>query len=219
VTIRVLICDDQPLVRAGVRTLLGSQPDIEIVGEAADGAAAVAAAARLRPDVVLMDVRMPGTDGIKATDAIARGDRSPRVLVLTTYDLDEYVFDALAAGASGFLLKDSRPEDLIAGIRSVANGDALLAPSVTRRLIGLFARGRGSQARQLASRLQTLSEREQEVLGLVARGLSNTEIAAALHITEHTVKTHVASMLHKLELRDRVHVVIFAYESGLVDRR
>jgi DNA-binding NarL/FixJ family response regulator len=216
--IRVLICDDQPLVRAGVRTLLGSQPDIQIVGEAADGAAAVGAAACLRPDVVLMDVRMPGTDGIKATGAIARGDGSPRVLVLTTYDLDEYVFDALAAGASGFLLKDSRPEDLIAGIRSVADGDALLAPSVTRRLIAVFARGRGSQARQLASRLEPLSDREREVLGQVARGLSNAEIAAALYITEHTVKTHVASMLRKLELRDRVHAVIFAYESGLVDR-
>ena len=217
-TIRVLICDDQPLVRAGVRTLLGSQPDIEIVGEAADGAAAVAAAARLRPDVVLMDVRMPGTDGIKATEAIARGDGSPQVLVLTTYDQDEYVFDALAAGASGFLLKDSRPEDLISGVRSVADGDALLAPSVTRRLIALFARGRNSQARQLASRLEPLSEREQEVLRQVARGLSNAEIAAALHITEHTVKTHVASLLHKLQLRDRVHAVIFAYESGLIDR-
>jgi DNA-binding NarL/FixJ family response regulator len=217
-TIRVLVCDDQPLVRAGVRTLLGSQPDIEIVGEAADGAAAVAAADRLGPDVVLMDVRMPGTDGIKATGAIARGDGSPRVLVLTTYDLDEYVFDALAAGASGFLLKDSRPEDLIAGVRSVADGDALLAPSVTGRLIAVFARGRGSQARQLASRLESLSEREREVLGQVARGLSNAEIAAALYITEHTVKTHVASVLRKLGLRDRVHAVIFAYESGLLDR-
>jgi DNA-binding NarL/FixJ family response regulator len=140
------------------------------------------------------------------------------VLVLTTYDLDEYVFDALAAGASGFLLKDSRPEDLIAGIRSVADGDALLAPSVTRRLIAQFARGRNRHARQLASRLEPLSGREQEVLGHVARGLSNAEIAAALYITEHTVKTHVASMLRKLELPDRVHAVIFAYESGLVDR-
>ncbi len=217
-TVRVLICDDQPLVRAGVRTLLGTQPDIEVVGEADDGAAAVAAAARLRPDVVLMDVRMPGTDGIAATDRIARGDGSPSVLVLTTYDQDEYVFDALAAGASGFLLKDARPEDLIAGIRSVAAGDALLAPSVTRRLIGLFARSRKPEARQAASQLEGLTEREREVLGLVARGLSNAEIAAALHITEHTVKTHVASVLRKLGLRDRVHAVIFAYESALVDR-
>ena len=217
-TIRVLICDDQPLVRAGVRTLLGTQPDIEVVGEAADGAVAVAAAARLRPDVVLMDVRMPGTDGITATGLIARGDASPRVLVLTTFDQDEYVFDALASGASGFLLKDARPEDLITGIRSVAAGDALLAPSVTRRLIGLFASGRKAEARQAAGRLEHLTEREREVLGLVARGLSNAEVAAALFITEHTVKTHVASVLRKLDLRDRVHAVIFAYESGIVDR-
>jgi DNA-binding NarL/FixJ family response regulator len=217
-TVRVLICDDQPLVRAGVRTLLGTQPDIEVVGEAGDGAAAVAAAARLRPDVVLMDVRMPGTDGITATDRIARGDGPPHVLVLTTYDQDEYVFDALASGASGFLLKDARPEDLISGIRSVAAGDALLAPSVTRRLIALFARGRTGDSRQAAGRLELLTEREREVLGLVARGLSNAEIAADLHITEHTVKTHVASVLRKLELRDRVHAVIFAYESALVDR-
>jgi DNA-binding NarL/FixJ family response regulator len=218
VTIRLLICDDQPLVLAGLRMLLGTQPDIEITGEAADGAAAVTAASRLHPDVVLMDVRMPGTDGITATAAITSNDSSPKVLVLTTYDQDEYVFDALAAGASGFLLKDSRPEDLIAGIRSVAAGDALLAPSVTRRLIGLFARGRNSQAVRLASQLQLLSEREQQVLSLIARGQSNTEIAADLHISDHTVKTHVVSILRKLSLRDRVHAVIFAYESGLTDR-
>ncbi len=216
--VRVLICDDQPLVRAGVRTLLGTQPDIEVVGEAGDGAAAVAAAARLHPDVVLMDVRMPGTDGITATSRIALGDGSPRVLVLTTYDQDEYVFDALASGASGFLLKDARPEDLIAGIRSVAAGDALLAPSVTRRLISLFARGRAPQARQAAARLGRLTERERQILSLVSRGQSNAEIAAELYITEHTVKTHVASVLRKLGLRDRVHAVIFAYESGLTDR-
>jgi DNA-binding NarL/FixJ family response regulator len=165
-----------------------------------------------------MDVRMPGTDGITATARIARGDDSPRVLVLTTYDQDEYVFDALASGASGFLLKDARPEDLISGIRSVAAGDALLAPSVTRRLIGLFARARKPEARHAATQLAQLTEREREVLTLVARGLSNAEVAAELYITEHTVKTHVASVLRKLGLRDRVHAVIFAYESALVDR-
>jgi DNA-binding NarL/FixJ family response regulator len=218
VTIRVLICDDQPLVRAGVRTLLGTQPDIEVIGEAADGAIAVAAAQRLRPDVVLMDVRMPGTDGIAATDRISGGDGAPRVLILTTYDQDEYVFDALASGASGFLLKDTRPEELIAGIRSVAAGDALLAPSVTRRLIGLFARRATTDARQAASRLELLTKRESEVFGLVVRGQSNAEIAVTLHVSEHTVKTHVANVLRKLDLRDRVHAVIFAYESGLVDR-
>jgi DNA-binding NarL/FixJ family response regulator len=218
VTVRVLICDDQPLVRAGIRTLLGTQGDIEVVGEAADGDEAVAVAASVRPEVVLMDVRMPGTDGIAATDRIAHGEDPPRVLVLTTYDQDEYVFDALTAGASGFLLKDARPEELINGIRSVAAGDALLAPSVTRRLIDLFASGRRTGPRQAEGRVELLTEREQEVLGLVARGLSNAEIAAALHITDHTVKTHVASLLRKLDLRDRVHAVIFAYESGLIAR-
>lgn len=227
-TIRVLICDDQPLVRAGLRALLGSQPDLEIVAEAADGAAAIDGAARLRPDVVLMDVRMPGTDGIEATSAITSGASAgmtprpgsgpdgPRVLVLTTYDLDEYVFDALAAGASGFLLKDARPEDLVAGIRSVAAGDALLAPSVTRRLIGLFAHGRTrGRLLQREAGLDLLTGREREVLGLVAKGLSNTEIGAALYVSENTVKTHVAHVLGKLGLRDRVHAVIFAYESGV----
>jgi len=228
VTIRVLICDDQPLVRAGLQALLGSQPDLELVGEAADGAAAMDSAARLRPDVVLMDVRMPGTDGIQATNAITSGTSAgmtpspgsgpdaPRVLVLTTYDLDEYVFDALAAGASGFLLKDARPEDLVAGIRSVAAGDALLAPSVTRRLIGLFAHGRArGRLLQREAGLGLLTGREREVLGLVAKGLSNTEIGAALYVSENTVKTHVAHVLGKLGLRDRVHAVIFAYESGV----
>lgn len=217
-TVRVLICDDQPLVRAGVRTLLSTQPDIEIVADAADGAAAITAAGRLRPDVVLMDIRMPGTDGITATSRITEGERAPRVLVLTTYDQDEYVFDALAAGASGFLLKDARPEDLISGIRSVAAGDALLAPSVTRRLIGLFAHDRPSCSRLTSDPLALLTNREREVLLLVARGLSNLDIAAALHITEHTVKTHVANLLNKLDLRDRVHAVIFAYENGVIDR-
>lgn len=217
-TIRVLICDDQPLVRAGIRMLLSTQQDIEVVGEAIDGDDAVAAAARTHPDVVLMDVRMPGTDGITATDRITKGDDAPQVLVLTTYDQDEYVFNALTAGASGFLLKDARPEDLINGLRSVAAGDALLAPSVTRRLIDLFARGRGNERRQAENRVQLLTAREREVLLLVAKGQSNAEIAATLYITEHTVKTHVASLLRKLDLRDRVHAVIFAYESALTDR-
>jgi DNA-binding NarL/FixJ family response regulator len=217
-TVRVLICDDQPLVRAGIRTLLSTQRDIEVVGEAVDGDGAVAAAARFHPDVVLMDVRMPGTDGITATDRIANGEHAPRVLILTTYDQDEYVFNALTAGASGFLLKDARPEDLINGLRSVAAGDALLAPSVTRRLIDLFTRGRGSERRRVEGRLQLLTDREREVLLLVAKGQSNAEIAISLHISEHTVKTHVASMLRKLDLRDRVHAVIFAYESALTDR-
>ena len=214
-SVRVLICDDQPLVRAGVRTLLSTQPDIEIVGDATDGAAAIAAAGRLRPDVVLMDIRMPGTDGITATSRITAGERAARVLVLTTYDQDEYVFDALAAGASGFLLKDARPEDLISGIRSVAAGDALLAPSVTRRLIGLFAHDRPTRPRRGDD---LLTSREREVLRLVARGLSNMDIATTLHISDHTVKTHVANLLNKLELRDRVHAVIFAYEHGVIDR-
>ncbi|HEY4459968.1 MAG TPA: response regulator transcription factor [Pseudonocardiaceae bacterium] len=211
-SVRVLICDDQPLVRAGVRSLLSTQADIEIVDDATNGAAAIAAAQRLRPDVVLMDIRMPGMDGIAATRTITEGEAAPRVLVLTTYDQDEYVFEALAAGASGFLLKDARPEDLIAGVRSVAAGDALLAPSVTRRLIGLFARDRS------ADPLDQLTNREREVLALVARGLSNVDIAAELHITEHTVKSHVANLLNKLDLRDRVHAVIFAYEHGVVRR-
>ncbi|HWE89210.1 MAG TPA: response regulator transcription factor [Pseudonocardiaceae bacterium] len=217
-SVRVLICDDQPLVRAGVRTLLSTQPDIEIVGDATDGAAAIAAVDRLRPNVVLMDIRMPGTDGITATQRITAGERAPRVLVLTTYDQDEYVFNALAAGASGFLLKDARPEDLISGIRSVAAGDALLAPSVTRRLIGLFAHDRPAQSRRAGDPVGLLTNREREVLRLVARGLSNSDIAATLHITEHTVKTHVANLLNKLDLRDRVHAVIFAYEHRVIDR-
>jgi DNA-binding NarL/FixJ family response regulator len=216
VTIRVLIADDQPLVRVGLRTLLDAQPDISVAGEAADGAAAVAESARLRPDVVLMDVRMPGTDGIEATGRLCRGPDAPRVLILTTYDKDEYVFDALAAGASGFLLKDARPEDLVAGVRIVAAGDALLAPSVTRRLIELFARGpRDAGAAPARAELDALTGREREVLSLVGRGLSNGEIAAALYVSENTVKTHVAHVFAKLGLRDRVQAVIFVYENGL----
>ncbi|MGB6457855.1 MAG: response regulator transcription factor [Streptosporangiaceae bacterium] len=216
-TIRVLICDDQPLIRAGLRALLELRPDIEVIGDAADGAAAIASARALHPDVVLMDVRMPCTDGITATRAIARLERPARVLILTTYDLDEYVFDALAAGASGFLLKDGRPEDLVAGIATIAAGDALLAPSVTRRLIGLFARGPRPAELSGAGGLEQLTDREREVFGLIMRGLSNAEIGASLFISDNTVKTHVARVLNKLGLRDRVHAVIFGYESGLAD--
>ncbi len=216
-TIRVLLCDDQPLIRAGLRSVLQLEPDIEVVGEAADGTEAVAAAAALSPDVVLMDVRMPLMDGITATAAIASDAGPPMVLVLTTYDRDEYVYDALAAGASGFLLKDGKPEDLLAGIRTVACGDALLAPSVTRRLIGLFAHGPRPGTRPGAPVLAQLTDREREVLGLIIRGLSNAEISASLHISDNTVKTHVARVLAKLGLRDRVHAVIFGYESGLAE--
>jgi DNA-binding NarL/FixJ family response regulator len=212
-TIGVLLADDQPLIRAGLRALLGTQPDLEILGEAADGAAATVQARGLTPDVVLMDVRMPGTDGITATRDITASGGS-RVLILTTYDLDEYVFDALAAGASGFLLKDARPEDLISGIRLVAGGEALLAPSVTRRLISVFAH-RPARPTRSAAALDTLTGRECEVLTLITRGLSNTEIGAQLGISPNTVKTHVRHVMEKLALRDRVHAVIFAYEHGL----
>ena len=212
---RVLVADDQALVRAGLRTLLGTQESIEVVGEAATGDAAVAESARLAPDVVLMDIRMPGMDGIQATARVVRQPAAPRVLVLTTYDTDEYVYDALAAGASGFLLKDARPEELNDGVRVVAAGDALLAPAVTRRLIGLFVAGTPAPAVRRDGRLDVLTEREREVFGLLAQGMSNAEIGAALHVSGNTVKTHVARLLAKLELRDRVHAVIFAYQSGL----
>jgi DNA-binding NarL/FixJ family response regulator len=216
VTIRVLIADDQPLVRAGLRALLRVQHGIEVVGEASTGAEAVAESARLAPDVVVMDIRMPGTDGIAATAQVIRQPAAPRVLVLTTYDTDEYVYDALAAGASGFLLKDARPEDLIDGVRVVAAGDALLAPGVTRRLIDLFVHGARARARLLGDRLAALTEREREVLTLLARGMSNAEIAAELGISGNTAKTHVARILAKLELRDRVHAVIVAHQTGLL---
>jgi DNA-binding NarL/FixJ family response regulator len=214
-TIRVLIADDQPLIRAGLRILLDAQDGIEVVGEASTGGGAVAESARLAPDVVVMDIRMPDTDGIQATAQVISQPAAPRVLVLTTYDTDEYVYDALAAGASGFLVKDARPEELIDGVRVVAAGDALLAPAVTRRLIGLFVTGAHTRARGHDDRLDALTEREREVFGLVARGMSNAEIGAALHVSGNTVKTHVARVLAKLELRDRVHAVIFAYQSGL----
>jgi DNA-binding NarL/FixJ family response regulator len=216
-TVRVLIADDHVLVRDGFEMILSSQPDIEVVGEAADGAEAMEAARELRPDVVLMDIRMPKVDGIEATAAICR-DTSAKVLVLTTFDLDEYVYDALRAGASGFLLKDMRRTELIDAIRVVAAGEALLAPTVTRRLIAdVVTRARPAPAAPRdGSRLAVLTARETEALRHVARGLSNAEIARELYVTEHTVKTHVSSLLSKLGLRDRVQAVVLAYESGLV---
>jgi len=219
--IRVLLVDDQALVRGGFRMILRPERDIEVAGEAGageagDGEQAVVAAARLQPDVVLMDVRMPGLDGIEATRRIVRRRPATRVLVLTTFDLDEHVYDALDAGASGFLLKDIEPERLPEAVRVIAAGDALLAPSVTRRLIHRFARSRPPSGAGRPSALDPLTERESEVLGHLARGLTNQEIAAAMGVGETTVKTHVAHLLDKLDLRDRVQAVIFAYETGLV---
>jgi DNA-binding NarL/FixJ family response regulator len=214
VTIRVALADDQALVRAGFRKLLEGEPGIEVVGEAADGSQAVDLCRRHRPDVVLMDIRMPVLDGLAATQQVV-ADGSTRVLVLTTYDLDEYVFSALAAGACGFLLKDSPPDELVSAIRVVAAGDALLAPRVTRRLVDQFVRLR-AQYRDASATVARLTERERDVLPLLARGLSNAEIARQLHLGETTVKTHVAAILDKLGVRDRVHAVVFAYEAGLV---
>jgi DNA-binding NarL/FixJ family response regulator len=214
VSIGVLLVDDHALARTGFRMVLDSEPDIEVVGEAANGRQAVHSAARLRPDVVLMDVRMPELDGIAATREIVASGRPPKVLILTTFDLDEYVYESLAAGASGFLLKDVGPEQLTAGIRAVASGDALLAPSVTRRLIDEFVHTGRRQARP-PQELDELTPRELEVLKLVAQGLSNAEIAELLVVEETTVKTHVSRLLAKLNLRDRVQAVVLAYESGL----
>ena len=212
-TIRVLLADDQTLVRSGFRMILRAEPDIEVVGEAADGAEAIALARELDPDVVLMDVRMPNVDGIEATRRIIDGsDHAPRVLVLTTFDLDAYVFEALRAGASGFLLKDAPEDQLVSGIRIVAGGASLFAPAVTRRLIERFA---GAAPPAPPKALGELTPREHEVLRLVARGLSNAEIAAELVVSEHTAKTHVAHILDKLDLRDRVQAVVLAYESGI----
>ncbi|HEX9561758.1 MAG TPA: response regulator transcription factor [Candidatus Dormibacteraeota bacterium] len=212
--IRVAIVDDQAMVRAGFRMIVGSQTDMEVAGEAGDGQAAIDLVQRERPDVILMDIRMPRVDGIAATRQITGAGTLTRVVILTTYELDEYVFDALAAGASAFLLKAAPPEDLIRAIRVVASGDALLAPSVTRRLIEEFAKRPEPQARK-AKQLDALTEREREVLREVAGGFTNSEIAARLHVAETTVKTHVAHVLDKLELRDRVQAVILAYEAGL----
>jgi DNA-binding NarL/FixJ family response regulator/class 3 adenylate cyclase len=215
--VRILIVDDQALVRAGFRMILEAEEDIEVVGEAADGREAVAEVRRLRPDVVLMDVRMPEVDGIEATRRLMGQDgATAKVVMLTTFDMDEYVYEALRAGASGFLLKDVPPEQLVAGIRAVASGDALLAPSVTRRVIEEFVRRPPESVRTPPPALADLTARELDVLKLIARGLSNSEIAKELVVSETTVKTHVAHVLMKLDLRDRVQAVVFAYESGLV---
>ena len=210
--IKVAIADDQAMVRAGFRLIVQSQPDMEIAGEAADGREAIDLVRRAKPDVILMDIRMPKLDGIAATRQVAS---MTRVVILTTFELDEYVFDALAAGASAFLLKAAPPEDLIQAIRVVAAGDALLAPSVTRRVIEEFAK-RPEPTNKKPKELESLTERELEVLKEIARGLTNSEIAGRLHVSETTVKTHVAHLLGKLELRDRVQAVILAYESGLM---
>ena len=213
--IRVLIADDQAMVRQGFGALLAAQPDLLVVGDAADGAAAVAQTRSLNPDVVLMDVRMPVMDGLEATRRLAGSTGGPRVLILTTFDLDDYVYEALRAGASGFLLKDAPAADLVHAVRVVAAGDALLAPSVTRRLIAEFA-ARPQERQPRPTALNALTPRETEVLRLIARGRSNQEIAADLVVAEQTVKTHVGRILAKLGLRDRAQAVVFAYESGLV---
>jgi DNA-binding NarL/FixJ family response regulator len=218
-TIRVVIADDQALVRTGFRMILAEAGDIEVVGEAADGQSAVRVCAAAQPDVVLMDVRMPGMDGIAATRRIraAAGDRvPPRVLILTTFDLDEYVFSGLRAGASGFLLKDSLAADLLSAVRAVASGEAAVAPTATRRLIERFIGEMPDEGRPDPSVFDVLTEREREVLTLIARGLSNGDIAARLYLSEGTVKTHVSRVLGKLGLRDRIQAVILAYEAGLV---
>ncbi|MFD9908215.1 response regulator [Streptomyces sp. NPDC059063] len=219
-TIRVLIADDQAMVREAFSVLLGAQPDIEVVATAEDGAEAVTLAARLLPDVIVMDIRMPGVDGIEATRRItARPDCPTKILVLTTFDLDEYVYEALRAGAGGFLLKDASGLELAEAVRVVARGAALLSPDLTRRLIAEFARlgtGPGGPRRPAGVRIERLTGRETEVLTRIAQGLSNAEIAEALVVAEETVKTHVGRILHKLGLRDRTQAAVFAYESGLV---
>jgi DNA-binding NarL/FixJ family response regulator len=212
----VLIADDQALVRVGLRKILESESEMTVVGEAADGDDAVAAASRSRPDVVLMDIRMPVLDGIEATRRIVAGQPATRVLILTTFGLDGYVFDALRAGASGFMLKDAPPEEILAAVRIVASGDALLAPAVTRAVVEEFTRQRPAPPPVTPRAVEELTPRELEVLHLLARGLSNPEICERLFISEATAKTHVARILQKLDLRDRVQAVIYAYESGLV---
>jgi DNA-binding NarL/FixJ family response regulator len=214
--VRILLADDQPLLRTGFRMVLGGEPDLDIVGEAGDGAEAVELARRLLPDVVLMDIRMPRMDGVAATRTIVAQKLPVRVLILTTFDLDEYVVGALQAGASGFLAKDVPADDLVAAIRTVAAGEAVVAPRILKRLLDKFADALPDPSAGPPRGLDTLTEREREVLGQVARGLSNAEIAKALTVSETTVKTHVGHVLGKLGLRDRVQAVVLAYESGLI---
>jgi DNA-binding NarL/FixJ family response regulator len=212
--VRVLVADDQSMVRAGFRMLLGGEEDIEVVAEASNGLEAVDKSARFQPTVVLMDIRMPELDGLEATRRILAADDAPRILILTTFDLDEYVFEALSAGASGFVLKDEPPEQLIAAIRTVAAGEALLSPGITKRVIRQFVRIPRHAPPEAFDELTT---REQDVFRLIARGLSNTEIAGELFISDTTVKTHITHILQKLDLRDRVQAVVLAYETGLFD--
>ena len=217
--IRILLVDDQALVRAGFRMILDAESEMEVVGEASDGREAVDQVRSLRPDIVLMDIRMPELDGLEATRRIlsmsSDGD-GPKILMLTTFDLDEYVYEALRAGASGFLLKDTPPEQLVGAIHVIAQGEALLSPSITRRVIAEFVKGTGPKPQAQFPRLQELTAREVEVMKLIARGLSNAEIAKTLYVSETTVKTHVARILMKLNLRDSVQVVVLAYEAGVV---
>ncbi|MHB9862032.1 response regulator [Streptomyces sp. YIM S03343] len=213
---RVLICDDQELIRMGLRMVIDSQPDLTVVGEAADGDAAIAGVAALEPDLVLMDVRMPGLDGLAATEHLCAQPHGPRILVVTTFDLDEYAYAALRAGANGFLVKDAPAEEILVTVRAVLRGEVMVAPSLTRRLVERFVLQSPTSVPAQRSRLAALTEREREVLALVARGLANGEIAERLFVGETTVKTHLGRILTKLGLRDRIHAVIFAYESGLI---
>lgn len=215
-TISVVLADDQAMVRAGFAALLNSQTDIEVLGQAENGAEAVSLCAKLHPDVALLDVRMPELNGLEAAKLILAGGHCTKILMLTTFDIDDYVYDALSLGASGFLLKDALADELVSAVRIVASGEALLAPSVTKRLIENFAKSRPRSAAN-KTRLNNLTDREREVLTLVGRGFSNQEIAAALFIAEQTVKTHVSKVLTKLDLRDRVQAVVLAYDTGLVE--